>query len=131
MLRGGHTGQNKPSALEKVKRLDIHVLKIPLPLVTVTPASHPGFPCFFSVLACISWRKNAKSYIPPNLLGTLTLYICKMMQGIFLSVKVWNNWNSCERRLSFNCFCVGCLMVEKTHLVSLQSFLREKLIRVL
>ena len=41
--------------------------EIPLPLVTVIPTSRP---CF-QIKSRISRQKNAKSRIPPNLLGTL------------------------------------------------------------
>ena len=44
--------------------------EIPLPLVTVIPTSRP---CF-QIKSRISRQKNAKSRIPPNLLGTLSLY---------------------------------------------------------
>ena len=41
--------------------------KIPLPLATEIPASHP----FFQLKSRISLQKKAKSRVPPNLLGTL------------------------------------------------------------
>ena len=73
-----HTGQNKPSALEKVERLEkLFPLRFshPNPIKTrnPTPARSCNFrfqPLFSDQISHIT-AKNSKSRIPPNLLGTL------------------------------------------------------------